>query len=409
MDALALAISFTGDGEPWYVPMGVLQLVCLDLCVASRASSTVHVRIARSTPGTILPSAHRTRLLLRQGRVSRVPALRLRAITWATSLARMRRRSMHGAGLVDAAGRLLYRKRAGFNAVVWPTSLTALTFGRHFNQPVDNVIWPDTLKSLTFGWDFDQSIEKVAWPQSLRELTFGYSFNQAVERVDWPASLLQLTFGNWFDRSLDGVVAWPASLRMLELGASFNHPIEGVAWPASLRTLTFGPCFNQAIAGVVWPKHLQQLTFGRDFDRSIEGVSWPASLDRLVFGDTFNQPLCGVEWPIGLTYLRFGVSFDQSMDEIVLPDSVIPHRAVVREAYGVTDIDGATVTPVTDIDGRGGGGGVAWTASLQHVEELAFGFENMDAVHRRGSMARFARTVSFRRLVRGKRTLRQSA
>lgn len=33
----------------------------------------------------------------------------------------------------------------------WPDSLTTLTFGNMFNQPIKNVKWPESLTILTFG------------------------------------------------------------------------------------------------------------------------------------------------------------------------------------------------------------------------------------------------------------------
>ena len=39
---------------------------------------------------------------------------------------------------------------------VLPASLTHLTFGYRFNQPLAEGVLPASLKQLTLGWEFDQ-------------------------------------------------------------------------------------------------------------------------------------------------------------------------------------------------------------------------------------------------------------
>ncbi|ADO67156.1 hypothetical protein crov123 [Cafeteria roenbergensis virus] len=67
--------------------------------------------------------------------------------------------------------------------VEWPKSLTSLTFGWNFNQPIDKVAWSNSLLTLIFGNHFNKSIENVIWPESLTSLTFGYNFDQPMKML----------------------------------------------------------------------------------------------------------------------------------------------------------------------------------------------------------------------------------
>lgn len=54
----------------------------------------------------------------------------------------------------------------------------------HFDHPVDRVKWPASLLQLTFGDHFNQPIDGVAvGPASLTHLTFGKQFNQPIISV----------------------------------------------------------------------------------------------------------------------------------------------------------------------------------------------------------------------------------
>ena len=56
--------------------------------------------------------------------------------------------------------------------LVWHT-LQSLTFGRNFNQSMENVTLSSGLQSLTFCGIFNQSMENVTLPSGLQSLTFG--------------------------------------------------------------------------------------------------------------------------------------------------------------------------------------------------------------------------------------------
>eukprot|EP00904_Undaria_pinnatifida_P005522 jgi/Undpi1/209/HiC_scaffold_1.g00206.m1 len=151
-----------------------------------------------------------------------------------------------------------------------PPGLEEVSFGTHFNQPVEGVKWPSRLKRLLFGANFKQNIEVADWPDSLEELTFGVYFNQPVERVKWPTSL-----------------------KRLEFGTGFNQPVEKCSFPDGLEDITFGTHFNQTIAAVKWPPGLLRVTFGDRFNKPVASAAWPASLTHLTFGRGFDQPLQG--------------------------------------------------------------------------------------------------------------------
>eukprot|EP00434_Breviolum_minutum_P014412 symbB.v1.2.012708.t2/scaffold882.1/size155402/3 len=204
-----------------------------------------------------------------------------------------------------------------------PETLHKLTFAR--GQALHDVRLPRDLQSLTFGRQFNQSVDNVTWPAGLQSVSFGRQFNQSVDNVTWPAGLQSLTFDGAFNQSLDNVT-WPAglqSLQSLTFGQYFNQSLDNVTWPAGLQSLTFGPCFDQSVDNVIWPTGLQRLTFGANFNQNLDNVTWPAGLQSLTFGRQFNQSVDNVTWPAGLQSLTFGedvgADFDQSLDNVTWP------------------------------------------------------------------------------------------
>ena len=80
-----------------------------------------------------------------------------------------------------------------------PTGLQSLTFGKAFNQNIDNLTLPNGLLSLTFGEAFNQSMDNVTLPIGLQSLTFDKAFDQSMENVTLPNGLQTLTFGEAFN------------------------------------------------------------------------------------------------------------------------------------------------------------------------------------------------------------------
>lgn len=97
-----------------------------------------------------------------------------------------------------------------------PPSITSLTFGSEFNQPLDNL--PPSLKRLKFisVSSFSHSLDNL--PPSLTHL-LGVHFNQPVDHL--PSSLVQLELFGTFNQPIDHL---PASLTHLSLGMHFGFP-----------------------------------------------------------------------------------------------------------------------------------------------------------------------------------------
>ncbi|CAM9591454.1 unnamed protein product [Ectocarpus sp. 13 AM-2016] len=193
----------------------------------------------------------------------------------------------------------------------WPQGVKELHFGAKFDEKVDAVEFPETLEALTFGYWFNESLGpgRVRWPPALKRLKFGAAWNRNLvgAKDTWPASLEVVRFGTSFDKPLrgGGGIGLPPRLREVHLGGVFNQPLDGVEWPASLEKLTLSEYFNQSLGygngdGVVFPKGLREVVFGGRFNQAIDDVVWPERLRTLTFGDKFNQafPSPG----IGYTY-----------------------------------------------------------------------------------------------------------
>ena len=83
----------------------------------------------------------------------------------------------------------------GLGSLRLPRGLLDLTFGDDFNQRFD-ITLPGKLRSLTFGRAFDQSLDEVSLPSSLRRLTFGTAFGQGTDRIALPEELSDLVISD---------------------------------------------------------------------------------------------------------------------------------------------------------------------------------------------------------------------
>lgn len=142
-----------------------------------------------------------------------------------------------------------------------PYSVTHLTFGDKFNQPLPKGCIPSSVTHLTFGQEFECQILPGDIPNSVTYLTFGAKFNQLKPRLYIPDSVMHLTFGTNFD--------------------------SPVVIPDSVTHLTFGSCFNQA--SVVIPPSVTHLTFGLSFYQPIRSSDIPDSVTHLTFYRPFNS------------------------------------------------------------------------------------------------------------------------
>jgi len=79
-----------------------------------------------------------------------------------------------------------------------PDSITHLTFGWFFNQPINSCI-PDSVTHLTFGYNFNQTINGCI-PDSITHLTFGYDFNQSMDSM--PNSVVNILLSRNYRREI---------------------------------------------------------------------------------------------------------------------------------------------------------------------------------------------------------------
>jgi len=84
-----------------------------------------------------------------------------------------------------------------------PPTLTHLTFGWKYNQPLDRVTLPPKLTHLTFGLNFNQPLDNVTLPLKSTHLTFDVCFNQPLENVMLPSTFTHLTVAKRYNRLLD--------------------------------------------------------------------------------------------------------------------------------------------------------------------------------------------------------------
>ena len=130
------------------------------------------------------------------------------------------------------------------------SSITHLTFGTNFNQPVNAL--PPSITHLTFDRysKFNHPVDSL--PSSITHLTFGdYSkFNHPVSNL--PSSITHLTFGINFNQPVDSI---PSSITHLTIGSEFNQPVN--ALPSSIQYLTFDKYseFNQSLDNL--PKFIE--------------------------------------------------------------------------------------------------------------------------------------------------------
>jgi hypothetical protein len=114
-----------------------------------------------------------------------------------------------------------------------------LEFGYSFNSTIGTVHrpcppikkLPKNLLFFTTGSEFDQPIGIGLLPNSLTSLTLGHCFNQPLDSL--PENLIELTLGYKFNQPITGL---PHSLTSLTLGSKFNQSIDNL--PINLKTLT---------------------------------------------------------------------------------------------------------------------------------------------------------------------------
>ena len=79
-----------------------------------------------------------------------------------------------------------------------PDSVTDLTFGSNFNQPLESGYIPNSVTNLRFGDKFNQPLRLGHIPNSVTNLRFSDNFNQPLLQGHIPDSVIKLIFcGNF--------------------------------------------------------------------------------------------------------------------------------------------------------------------------------------------------------------------
>lgn len=155
LDALAIALdqAHQGGSKRWYASTLDLQLASLELCVARRAVSMLHVHIKGDAPRSLwYPStltANPTPNKSKYPKPRQIPLVEAVSITCSV-------RSV----LLDKV-----------QVKSWMVRVEELKFCDKFNQPIAGIVWPPSLQQF-FGCDFNQPISGVLWPASLQHLLF---------------------------------------------------------------------------------------------------------------------------------------------------------------------------------------------------------------------------------------------
>jgi hypothetical protein len=171
-----------------------------------------------------------------------------------------------------------------------PNSITHLTLGFEFNQPVGHQGCEDinchrnlanSITHLTFGTKFNQPVNNL--PNSITHLTFAENslFNQPVNNL--PNSITHLTFGNKFNQPVDHLPNSITHLTFSYYSSYFNQPVDNL--PNSITNLTFGHKFNQSIDNL--PNSITHLTFEYCFDKALDNL--PLFLQQIKFNSINNE------------------------------------------------------------------------------------------------------------------------
>ncbi|GAM20980.1 hypothetical protein SAMD00019534_041550, partial [Acytostelium subglobosum LB1] len=136
---------------------------------------------------------------------------------------------------------------------VIPSTVTKLTFGYLFSQPMTLGLLPDSLTTLVFGERFN---DRLSLPVSITSLKFGKYFNQMLSPDDLPKSLLYLEFGKHFNHPLS-VGVLPPSSTTIRMGKRFSHRLSSECIPASVTSLSIPGLDNLSIdCGMSLPSSL---------------------------------------------------------------------------------------------------------------------------------------------------------
>lgn len=164
-----------------------------------------------------------------------------------------------------------------------PASLTHITFGDDFNQPLNNL--PASLTHLTLGRYFNQPLDGI--PSTLIYLSIGLYFNHPIDNL--PQTLTTLIFSSLRSKSEYSITTLPASLVTLMLPLIWQHPVKCFIPPQpppNLKLLKIGHPVSE------WMSHLRTSKItdleAKVYKGKIESSQLPQSLTRLtIWGETY--------------------------------------------------------------------------------------------------------------------------
>ncbi|GAM17914.1 hypothetical protein SAMD00019534_010890, partial [Acytostelium subglobosum LB1] len=161
-----------------------------------------------------------------------------------------------------------------------PQTITSLTFGDKFNQPIRLGQLPSSLTHLELGYRFNSTIEQGSLPAVLRSLSFGMEFKGPLTPGSLPPSLQSLDVEQ--SRNIrDTIVAGslPPSIKKLIILINMKLGIDPGSLPQSLQTLIINGTTNLVLGEGILPPSLTELSFPRIGHLTIIGAnSVPSNL-----------------------------------------------------------------------------------------------------------------------------------
>ena len=159
------------------------------------------------------------------------------------------------------------------------SSLISLHLGDQYNRPLP--ILPSSLSTLTFGMSFNQPL---LIPPFLKHLHLGKSFNQP---IDINNHLVELIVGQFFNHPL----SLPSSLIILKFNqyARYNYPL---ILPNGLRAIRLGCHFNLSFnipTSLCLIDTSKNPFFAKFFNQTVPDYVFSHLLDYLYYDDNHNS------------------------------------------------------------------------------------------------------------------------
>jgi hypothetical protein len=155
-----------------------------------------------------------------------------------------------------------------------PSSITHLSFGYYFNQPVDTqeILSTDNISGL-----------KQSLSHSIATDCAHHKFTESkFIGCNLPSSITHLSFGKNFNQPIDNL---NDAISHLSFGKKFNHQIENL--PDTITYLYLSECFNQPINKL--PKELLNLILGSEFNQKIDALPNKIETIKFINNNNYNK------------------------------------------------------------------------------------------------------------------------